>query len=294
VRAVLVTGASTGIGRSVVERLSRAGHFVYAGARKSADLRTLGFLENVQPVRLDVTSPEDVGAAFELIARAGRGLYGLVNNAGIATIGPILRGDEQELALVMAVNVHGTYRVTRAMTPLVVAQRGRVVTIGSISGTLASKDVGVYSMSKHALEAFTDSLAAELECLGVGVAIIEPGMFNTRLVANAGARLIGRAQLPDLSHSASPEAVAEAVAQALFDAKPRRRYLVVTSEAEARKTIQKQITRLVELNEGHSFSFDRAGLIHMLDEAVLVARASSRSPQPPDGTASTEHVRVRR
>lgn len=82
-KAVLVTGASTGIGRKITERLAADGHFVYATARKPEDLKALGALKNVQPVRLDVTQPAEIAAALETITRAGRGLYGLVNNAGV-------------------------------------------------------------------------------------------------------------------------------------------------------------------------------------------------------------------
>jgi NADP-dependent 3-hydroxy acid dehydrogenase YdfG len=82
-KAVLVTGASTGIGRKITERLAADGHFVYAGARKEADLKELGAIKNVQAVRLDVTDSKDISAAVEIITKAGRGLYGLVNNAGV-------------------------------------------------------------------------------------------------------------------------------------------------------------------------------------------------------------------
>jgi NADP-dependent 3-hydroxy acid dehydrogenase YdfG len=101
-KAVLVTGASTGIGRKVTERLAADGYFVYAGARKEADLQALGAIPNVQAVRLDVTKPEDIDAAVATVTKAGRGLYGLVNNAGIVTIGTLIDmkpeefGDEGE------------------------------------------------------------------------------------------------------------------------------------------------------------------------------------------------------
>jgi NAD(P)-dependent dehydrogenase (short-subunit alcohol dehydrogenase family) len=89
-KSVLVTGASTGIGRKLTERLAADGYFVYAGARKEADLKALAAIKNVQAVRLDVTNPQDINAAVETITNAGRGLYGLVNNAGVAAIGSSL------------------------------------------------------------------------------------------------------------------------------------------------------------------------------------------------------------
>src|ERR1700758_572084 len=102
-KAVLVTGASTGIGRKVTEKLAADGYFVYAGARKEEDLKALGAIKNVQAVRLDVTRIEDIDAAVETIKRGGRGLYGLVNNAGVSTIGTLADLKPEELDLVMAV-----------------------------------------------------------------------------------------------------------------------------------------------------------------------------------------------
>jgi NADP-dependent 3-hydroxy acid dehydrogenase YdfG len=95
-RAVLVTGASTGIGRKITERLAAEGWFVYAGARKDKDLAELDAIENVQSVRLDVTSAADIAAAVETITKAGRGLYGIVNNAGVAIRAPLVETKEED------------------------------------------------------------------------------------------------------------------------------------------------------------------------------------------------------
>jgi len=168
-KAVLVTGASTGIGRKITERLAKDGYFVYAGARKDSDLAHLDAIENVDAVRLDVTNPADIAAAVETITKAGRGLYGLVNNAGVGIIGPLVETKDEDFQWVMDVNVFGPYRVTKAFSPLIVASKGRITTISSISGILSPPRLGVYSMSKHAIEAFGDSLAGEMEPLGVKV-----------------------------------------------------------------------------------------------------------------------------
>ncbi|HKE13100.1 MAG TPA: SDR family NAD(P)-dependent oxidoreductase, partial [Myxococcota bacterium] len=117
-RAILVTGASTGIGRKVTERLAADGYFVFAGARKPEDLKELGSLKNVEAVRLDVTRQEDIDAVVALISKSGRGLYGLVNNAGIGTVGTVADMKPEEFDLLMAVNVYGPYRVTKAVEPL--------------------------------------------------------------------------------------------------------------------------------------------------------------------------------
>ena len=102
-KTVLVTGASTGIGRSVTEHLAADGYFVYAGARKDSDLAALNAIRNVQALRLDVTSAADIAAAVQTI---GRGLYALVNNAGVATVGSFAEMKDEELDLVMAVNLY--------------------------------------------------------------------------------------------------------------------------------------------------------------------------------------------
>lgn len=271
-KAVLVTGASTGIGRKITERLAADGYFVYAGARKEADLVALGAIRNVQAVRLDVTSPADIEAAVATITKAGRGLYGLVNNAGIATLGSFADMTPAEFDLVMAVNVYGPYRVTRAFAPLVIEQKGRITTIGSISGILANGPLGAYSMSKHAIEAFADSLAVQMAPLGVQVSVVEPGNYDSEIGRSAAARLGLDSKLADRSKYKEPDEVAAAVEQALFEPNPKRRYMVVPEQSEAEITIKKQIEQLVQLNEGHAYTYERDALVKMLDEALAKAR----------------------
>src|SRR6187401_2522506 len=135
-KAVLVTGASTGIGRNITEHLAAKGYFVYAGARKQADLDALNAIKNVQAIKLDVTRQEDIDAALATITKAGRGLYGLVNNAGVATVANATETSLEEFTLIMDVNVYGPWRVTRSFAPLILASKGRITTIGSISGIL--------------------------------------------------------------------------------------------------------------------------------------------------------------
>ena len=152
-RAVLVTGASTGIGRKVAERLAADGYFVYAGARKDKDIAELSAIKNVQGLRLDVTKPEEIAAAVETVSKEGRGLYALVNNAGVAIVGPLVETEESDFQYLMDVNLYGPYRMTRAFSSLIIQEKGRIVMIGSISGILARPLLGVYSMSKHGIEA---------------------------------------------------------------------------------------------------------------------------------------------
>jgi len=280
-KAILVTGASTGIGRNIVEHLSAEGYFVYATARKDADLAALAKLENVQPIRLDVTKPDEIAAAVATVRAGGRGLYGLVNNAGIGTGFPVLEGNDAEFDLCMQVNVYGPYRVTKAFMPLVVAQKGRIVNMGSIAGFFAFPGGVPYTMTKHAVEAFTDALGLELEPAGVQVSVIEPGDFNTDIARNAKQRgvnvpekILNRAVYP------APDAVTDAVRHALFDATARRRYMVVSNEGEASFTISQQLRRLAQTNESQAFRYDRTKLIEMLDAAVAEEKAKSGNAEP--------------
>ena len=280
-KAVLVTGASTGIGHKITQRLAADGYFVYATARKPEDLKALGAMKNVQALRLDVTHPEEIAAALETITKAGRGLYGLVNNAGIGTIGSLADMKFEEYELVMNVNASGPVRMIKAFEPLIIEQKGRIVNIGSISGILASQNLAAYSMSKHAIEALTDSLAAQLGAAGVRVSVVEPGNYNSDISRNAVARMgvdspaarsTGYVAHADRSNYKEPDEVAAAVEQALFEPEPKRRYMVVPNQEEAEVTIRKQIEQLVQLNEGQPYAYDRTTLVKMLDEALAKAR----------------------
>jgi len=271
-KAVLVTGASSGIGRKITERLAANGYFVYATARKDADLEALGKIKNVQAVKLEVTSPQDVAAAVDVVTKAGRGLHGLVNNAGIGTGGPIVESKQEEFDLAMNVNALGPVRMTRAFAPLIIAAKGRIVNISSVSGILAGENTSAYAMSKHAVEAFTDSLASEMQRVGVHVSAVEPGNYNSQIIHNAATRMGLTSRLNDRPSEVEPDAVAAAVEDALFAADPKRRYLVVPNEPQAQRTIRKQIAQLVELNEGHVYTYDRETLIKMLDEALAGSR----------------------
>ena len=286
-RAVLVTGASTGIGRKIAEVLAEQGHFVYAGARKQADLDALNAIDNIQAIKLDVTIQEQIDAAVATVRGGGRGLYGLVNNAGIFIGGPLADVDLEELQWLMDVNVYGVYRVTQAFAPMIIEEKGRITTVGSIAGTLSGKFSGHYSMSKHAIEAYTDSLAEEMAPLEVHVSVIEPGNYDSKIADTAKERLMAKkdqyakdgslfaadfeqwiSRPWDRSQYKDPGEVADAAVHALFDDNPFRRYMVVPREEEAGWTIGKQIEELVQLNEYQGYSYTREELIEKLDAAM--------------------------
>jgi NAD(P)-dependent dehydrogenase (short-subunit alcohol dehydrogenase family) len=176
----------------------------------------------------------------------------------------------------MAVNVYGPYRLTKAFAPLIIAQKGRITTIGSIGGILASRDLGAYGMTKHAMEAFTDSLARQMSEFGVQVNIVEPGNYKSQIVRNEARRLGLESKYTESSNEKDPDEVADAVEKALFEPNPKRRYLVVPNQHEAEITIRKQIEQLVQLNEGQPYTYDRDSLVKMLDEALAGSRPRTK------------------
>ena len=287
-KAVLITGASSGIGRSAAERIAAAGYFVYAGARKAADIDELNKIDNVMAVRLDVTKQDEIDAAVELIQKEGRGLWGIVNNAGVNVVAPLIEADVSELEFLFDVNVYGVFRITKAFSPLVIKSQGRIVNISSISGFLSGGGYGMYSASKHAIEAFTDSLAREMEHLNVFVVAIEPGNFASeigltrckrrladtdakpyvyfeerrqQLLANCRERLEAGID----NEGTPPDAVSAAIEHALFDEDPKYHYLVVPEQVEAGWTISKVIEEMLALNSRHDHSFTRDELVEYID-----------------------------
>ena len=288
-KAVLVTGASSGIGRKITERLASKGFFVYAGARAQKDLDDLNAIKNVQGVRLDVTSAADISAAVATVTKAGRGLYGVVNNAGVVVVAPMIEVEEKDLDFIFGVNMYGPYRITKAFSSLLLDAKGRVVNISSLNGIVASPMIGAYSMSKHAVEAYGDALAGELGRFGVRVSLIEPGNYGTEIGKNLLARMDTavikgsrfepqmRATLNSMrqfENNPPPDEVADAVLDALTSDTPKMRYLVVPTANQGAIAIRKLMDEIVQLNSDHKFSYSRDTLMKMLDDAL--ARAKRR------------------
>jgi len=288
-RAVLVTGASSGIGRKVTEYLASHGYFVYAGARSQKDLDDLNAIKNVQSLRLDVTVPADISAAVAMVTKAGRGLYGVVNNAGVVVVAPLIEAEEKDLDYIFGVNLYGPYRITKAFAPMILESKGRVVNISSLNGIVASPMIGAYSMSKHAVEAYGDALSAELSRFGVRVSLIEPGNYGTEIGKNVLARMdtavvkgsrfepqmrAALNQMRSFENNPPPDEVAEAVFDALSSATPKPRYMVVPVANQAALTIRTAADHLVQLNDSQKFSYTRDELVQMLDDAL--ARAKQR------------------
>lgn len=248
-RTVLVTGSSSGIGRSTALLLASSGWRVYAGVRKASDGTALAAeaTGELLPLELDVTRAQSVTAAVErLVAGSGGRLDGLVNNAGIYFGGPLELMQPEEIENTFAVNVTGLLQLTRACLPLLRAARGRIINVSSISGLVALPGVSVYAGSKHAVEAITDSLRVELAPFGVEVIAVEPGGVLTPLWNKSAARDQdlrrdrGAASVRELygplvkllekvsarPRGVSPDAVAAVIARALVAARPKNRYLI--------------------------------------------------------------------
>jgi NAD(P)-dependent dehydrogenase (short-subunit alcohol dehydrogenase family) len=245
---VVVTGASTGIGRAVVTLLADRGARVVAAVR---DLSTAPEHDLVTPVLLDVTSADEARAAAEVVAGlvGDAGLHGLVNNAGIAVGGPLEHVALDELRRQLEVNVVGQVAVTQAFLPLL-RRRGRgarIVFTGSVSGRVGLPMVGPYAASKHALHGLAESWRRELRPFGIGVSVLAPGAVSTPIWAKAGAdvdQVVAGLPADAREHygdvidgmrayvsgaddaGIAPERVARAAHHALFSRRPKAEYLL--------------------------------------------------------------------
>jgi NAD(P)-dependent dehydrogenase (short-subunit alcohol dehydrogenase family) len=250
-KAVVVSGASTGIGQACAMHLDRLGFLVFAGIRKQADSDALRqqASERLTPIFLDVTRSDTIAAAVETVTETvgQNGLTGLVNNAGTAVSGPLEFLPIVELRKQLEVNVIGQIAVTQAFLPLLRLSHGRIVNMGSISGRVAMPFMGPYAASKFALGALTDSLRVELRPWDIHVSIVEPGAIDTPIwekslsaveqIAEAWPQkvhdLYGQAMNSarqvaiNASQTAVPvDEVVRAVVHALTAKRPRTRYLV--------------------------------------------------------------------
>jgi NAD(P)-dependent dehydrogenase (short-subunit alcohol dehydrogenase family) len=247
-KSVVITGASTGIGRACALHLDRLGWRVFAGVRKESAFASLRAEASpgLVPILLDVTDRQSIKNAAKLVAEAvgPAGLSGLVNNAGVPLGGPIEFLDLDEVRAQFEVNVFGVLAVTQAFLPLLRLGRGRVVNISSISGLVAGPFVSPYSASKFALEAFSDSLRLEVRRWGIHVSLVEPGAIDTPIWDKAGivvADLVRQASPETLElygsaieslrgrfapHGIPVEEAAKVIARALTDAQPKARYPV--------------------------------------------------------------------
>ncbi len=250
-RSTLITGASTGIGRATALRLDSNGWRVFAGVRREADaeaLREAGS-DRLEPVILDVTDAGQIAAAADRVGEAvgAAGLDGLVNNAGVAVLGPLETMQIEDFRRQVEVNLTAQVAVTQAMLPLLRLATGRVVFVSSIGGRMALPFGGPYHAAKFGVEAVADCLRQELRPWKIDVAVIEPGSIDTPIwergertademsgrAPAAQEQLYGKAierfraaLRRTAARGIAPEKVAEAIAHALTAHRPRTRYLV--------------------------------------------------------------------
>ncbi len=285
-KPILITGANSGIGRKTLELLTDKGYFVYAGARKDKDIEELNKLPNTLAIKLDVTDDEQIKQAIKIIKEEGRGLYGLVNNAGIALVGTIISTSMEMMKDLFEVNVYGPHRMTLACFPLLRKSKGRIVNISSISGILTGKTLGLYSMSKHALEAYSDTLIQSAADFDMNVSLIEPGNFKSDIGSNLIEKMRNeeenyrinmtdaqkKQQLKEVEEGfltdhgfPEPIKVAEAIYDSLSSDSPKQRYLVGTKD-ETIWVLKRMFVELFQLNYNHDNTHNKEELISLMEE----------------------------
>ena len=257
-RSVLVTGASTGIGRATALRLDGSGWRVFAGVRKEADAESLRAEASPRlvPVTLDVTEAEQIAAvAARIQAESEGGLDGLVNNAGVAIPGPLETIPLEDFRHQLEVNLVGYVAMTQALLPQIRRAGGRVVFISSIGGRVAFPFAGAYHAAKYGTEAVGDVFRQELRPWGLRVSIVEPGSIDTPIWGRGqdkATEIEAKSPQTNLLYGAAldkfrkviedtaergipPEKVAKAIAHALESKRPKTRYLVgLDAQVQAR------------------------------------------------------------
>jgi len=250
-KAVVITGASSGIGRACVKQMNRSGWQVFAAVRKAADaekLRTESGV-GVLPIIMDVEDDASIAAAAEKIGSqlGGHGLDGLVNCAGIGMVRPVEYATLDDLRKIFEINVFGQLAVTQSLSHLLKKNRGRIVNVTSVGVNIAIPFGGLLNASKSAFAMLSDSLRLELHPFGVRVIAVEPGAIATPAVGKTLGDIEGvigalpaeaQAQYGDMlrafAHQAytrekngsTPDVVSRAVHHALTSSRPRIRYRV--------------------------------------------------------------------
>lgn len=196
-QVILITGASSGLGKACAEYLLGKGHTIYGTSRKAmqSDIPGLHFLQ------MDVTDRTSVEAGIQHIIKEQGQIDVVVNNAGIGILGSLELATEQEVRMQMDTNFHGVVNVCSAAIPYLREQRsGKIINISSVGGLMGLPFQGVYSASKFAVEGYSEALALELHRFGIKVTLIEPGDFNTGFTGN---RIISKATFEEEAYKES-------------------------------------------------------------------------------------------
>ena len=256
--AILVTGASTGIGHATSMLLAQQGYSVYAGVRKEADRERMEAEHpNIRPIILDVTVPADLTRSAQTVRETGDTLVGLVNNAGVAVAGPLEYLPVEALRTQFEINTIAPIAMAQAALPMLRESHGRIVFIGSIAGRISAPFVGPYSASKAALASLVDALRQELVSAGIAVSLLEFAAVKTPIWEKGRtAKDVMVASMPPqaMTHygkmvdaivaqtrreereGMDPSIIANTVLAALRAPKPRERY-VVGSKAQIQAVV---------------------------------------------------------
>ena len=247
-KSIVITGASTGIGRACALYLDKLGYTIYAGVRNPADGDKLKkeSSDRLTTLIIDVTNPESIQNAAAFVEKETDGnLFGLINNAGIGRGGALEAMPVAEIRKLMEVNVIGLMAVTQAFIPMLRKAKGRLINVGSTSSLLAFAGASAYSASKFAVRAITDSLRIELKPFGISVILVAPGAVESAIWEK------GKTYKEEMRKTVKPEIaelyaplkkfgdrlndelkkipaieVAKTVAKAFSSKKPKRYYMV--------------------------------------------------------------------
>ncbi len=244
-RIVLVTGATSGIGRDAALALARAGHRVFATGRRVDALASLAKEAEglaLETLAMDVTRGESIEAARRAIESAtnGYGVDVVVNNAGYGVMGAVEDVSQEALRAQYETNVFGLVAVTRAFLPAMRSRRsGRIINVSSMGGRITFPLMGVYNSTKYAVESLSDAMRVELRAFGIDVVLVEPGAIRTEFADVAMHSIQHDPSSPYAAANAAadqmrkkfeatmvgPEVVTRAILRAVSASRPRARYV---------------------------------------------------------------------
>jgi short-subunit dehydrogenase len=272
---VLVTGASSGIGREIANLLAKNGIYVFACARKPEDIEALNNNSQITGLRMDITSIGEIRSVAHQLKMHGISLYGIINNAGVAIGGPLISLDDAEIRASFEVNCIGHMNVVRELFPLL-ERNGYIINISSIGALYVSPWMAPYHMAKFALEAYSDALRIELAPFGIKVVIIEPGAVKTaanqkedRFKNQIYNTIYEKAfreywGMIEKQHKKSlhPSVIALLILKILSNRKPKKRYLVPH---------RKLFLRI-------AFFLSKFGLLERVYSKIITKNVSSSNP----------------
>lgn len=249
-RTILITGAYGGLATKTIQLLVEDNWKVYAGDINPEILHKYMGSENVTPILIDITNQDSIDKAYSFIAEKTDGLDAILTMAGILKVGSVAEIPIEEAKRILDINLFGMYAVNKTFLPLVINRKGRIITMSSEVGRqMAAPFNGLYSMSKHSLEAYSDALRRELAFIGIKVIKIQPGPFKTAMTKDAESQFIeaeknsdlfknnlakGIPYLPKVYKAAyDPIYVAKAILKALNSSNPKIAYSIKIDKARA-------------------------------------------------------------